>query len=219
MDTVTPRRIIVGISGPSCSGKTSLARRIGAHYPQNSEILDLDSFYRDREFVATLDHGHDNPQSVDFENAWGRLRQLQQGCAVEYPVYCYATHRVIGVRICQPRAVIVLEGLFVFADERLRSEMDLRIWLDSDDGDCLQRRIQRDTQERQRSAEDICSQYARDVAPGFEKYIKPLRRFADLALRNDAPQMGEFPVVLQQISALLGGEVACRVVERNDDGH
>lgn len=205
MGIAQPRPVVIGISGASCSGKTWLAHHICSQRPDQSENLDLDGYYRDLEHVAQLEHGHDNPDSVDFDRALEDLLLLKNGQAADLPVYCYETHCVKSFRTCHPRAMIVIEGLFIFAHPKLRDEIDVKIWMETRDDLRLERRIDRDTSRRERTIDEIQDRYARDVVPGYHKFIHPLRQYADVIVGNEGRNSDAVPLVVKLLWAYAGG--------------
>lgn len=176
---------LVGISGASCSGKSSLAACIHQQLPQISDVLELDGYYHSLERVLNIEHGHDNPQSLDLARACDDIRQLKSGRVIDLPVYDFEHHRVGSFRQCFPRPLILIEGLFAFAYPPLCAEFDLKLWIDSNEAIRKQRRMSRDTAKRERTPEEIQLRYARDVVPGYQKFIKPLSGFADIRIIND----------------------------------
>ncbi len=199
MEIDNARPLIVGISGASCSGKTWLANQICAQRPDDSERVDLDGYYRELEEIVHLEHGHDNPAAIDFDLALNDLICLKSGQAVNLPVYCYETHRVKAHRPCQPRAMILVEGLFVFAHPKLRDEIDIKIWLETNDDLRLTRRIDRDTARRERTIDEIRERYARDVVPGYHKFILPLREHADVIVGNEGHDASVVPPLVKLV--------------------
>jgi uridine kinase len=195
--------IVIGISGASCSGKSWMADKLHGHRPGDSQIIDLDGYYRELEAVRFLEHGHDNPESIHFEQAIRDLRQLKRGQPANLPVYCFETHKALGSRLCTPTAVIVMEGLFIFAWPELRELLDIKIWMETDQGLRLARRIDRDMTERERTLEEITERYRRDVVPGFNKFILPLRAHADFIVRNEGQDAEISPPSVQLVLTLL----------------
>jgi uridine kinase len=177
--------IIIGISGASCSGKSWLAERLHQQLVAQSQIIDLDGYYRDLQAVQLLEHGHDNPASIDFDQAIRDLAQLKSGHSVRLPNYSYETHQVEGFRHSRPTPVILIEGLFIFAHPLLRDAIDIKIWMETRDELRLERRIVRDTACRERTIEEIQERYQRDVAPGYRKFIQPLSAHADIIVTNN----------------------------------
>ena len=191
--------IVIGISGASCSGKSWLADTIRCQIGDHSEVLDLDGYYRNPHDVECLEHGHDNPLSIDFDRATNDLRHLKTGKNVHIPVYSFEIHQVTGTRPCAPKPLILVEGLFVFADSRLRDQMDLKIWIEASEDLRLNRRISRDISQRERTINEIQQRYARDVIPGYQKFIHPLRDHADVIVSNDEQDPHAIPRIVNLV--------------------
>ncbi len=121
------RAIVVGISGASCSGKTWFGQRVFREFSSEAVLIDLDGYYHDLSVVTGLEHGHDNPLSVDCGRAAEDLARLKQGSEIQLPVYDYERHQVGHHRTCQPRRVVLVEGLFAFAHQALRDQLNLKI--------------------------------------------------------------------------------------------
>jgi uridine kinase len=204
MGIAIARPIVVGISGASCSGKTWLANHIHRQQPDDSDIVDLDGYYRELIDVDGLEHGHDNPDSIDFERALNDLVRLKSGLAVNLPVYCYEEHRTKGTRECRPKSIVLVEGLFIFAHPALRDEIDLKIWMETDDELRLARRIERDTLRRERTIEEVRERYERDVVPGYRKFIRPLREHADVFVSNEGRDSSIVLPIVNMILAQIG---------------
>jgi len=182
------------IGGPTCSGKTTLARAIATALPTGAcSIITLDSYYRDLEhvpFEARATHNFDHPDSIDWELVTKHAEILARGEPVDAPEYDFASHgrRARAVTVV-PAPIIMIEGLLALHDRNLRVLADLRIFMHVDDATCLARRILRDTEERGRTEASIAAQYAATVRPMAERFILPTRVYADLDL-NGAVQLG-----------------------------
>lgn len=198
--TVTTQPLVVGISGASCSGKSWLAEKIHTLHDGRSQIVDLDGYYRAQSEVALLEHGYDNPDSINADLALADLGLLKSGQDANLPVYDYEAQRVVGYRRCEARPLILVEGLFVFAHPELRAAFDIKIWVEAGEDLRWSRRIDRDTSRRQLKVEEIESRYERDVLPGYRKYIRPLREHADLIICNNGQELTVIPL----IAKLLG---------------
>ncbi|MDB5385120.1 MAG: uridine kinase [Planctomycetaceae bacterium] len=197
------RPIVIGISGASCSGKSWLAEKIHGEKVNESQIIDLDGYYRELDAVAQLEHGHDNPDSINFEQALSDLRQLKAGQESQFPIYCYEQHKVKGFRLCSPTPVILVEGLFIFAHQQLRAEIDIKIWIETCEELRFTRRVQRDTSRRSRTVDEIRERYECDVIPGFQKFIKPLREHADIIVGNDGRDASQSPLFAKLVVAYV----------------
>jgi len=182
------RSFVVGIAGPSCSGKTALARRLAEKLPGRTAVIELDWYYRDQSGHSLDDIDVDVPEAIDDALAVVQLERLVDGHAVERPVYDYTTHARTGetVRV-EPAEFYIVEGLFTLYWDSLRRLLGASIYIDADHGICLARRIGRDTRERGRTLEEVMRQYHHRVRPMAEKFVVPTARHADLILPGTDP--------------------------------
>lgn len=204
------KSIVLGISGASCSGKTWLASKFKQLYPSVVTVFDLDGYYKDIAFVRTLEHRHDNPQSIDFESAIADLVKLKAGQEISLPIHDFETHTVTHHRSCAPAPIILVEGLFAFANQRFRKELDIKIWIDANADRRLERRYWRDTKERGREPDEVFERYTKDVQPGFEKHIRPMQNFADAVFLNDGRNKDVQPLFVEMLVAYLEKSVVAR---------
>jgi uridine kinase len=198
---------VIGISGASCSGKSWLARKLKEARPDAVTLFDLDSYYRAPDVVAALEYTHDNPAAINFDDAVADLLRLKNGQEIRMPFYNYETHRVDGTRTCAPAPIIVVEGMFVFASERLRKELGLKVWVDAGEDLRYERRMRRDTTERGRDVQDVRARYASCVTPGYQKYVAPLRRAADIVFENNGSDVTAHPLVIDLLLSKMGSGV------------
>lgn len=189
---MSPRPYLIGIAGPSCSGKSELACRLARRLGVDAaDVVALDSYYRDltvldprRRAACNFDH----PDALDHELFLQHLEALSQGESIEVPRYDFASHtRVAGTRRVRPGAVAIVEGLHVLHWSRARRRLDLKIFIDAADELCLRRRIDRDVRRRGRTLKFVRDQFAATVRPMYERYVHPARRFADLVLDGAGP--------------------------------
>ena len=178
-------KVIIGISGGSCSGKTWLANQIKSIRPQEVTIFDLDSYYKPQEYVSSLQYRHDNPEAINFELAIEQFRLLKNGEEITIPIYDFETHQIKGEKIIQPNPLIIVEGIFAFSHSWFKEQMDLKVWIDAKQEKCLARRIDRDIKQRGRSKEEVMHRYSRDVTPAYDNYIYPNRQDSDLFFENN----------------------------------
>jgi uridine kinase len=199
----TSEMTVIGISGASCSGKTWLAEKFQSLNPDKITLFDLDSYYRERHNVEGLDCKHDNPSAIDFGQAIKDLVLLKAGREVTIPIYNFDTHEKVGEKVCKPAPLIVVEGLFAFANKTFRNEIDIKVWVNAGDVLRHQRRVRRDTQERGRDVLEVLNRYEEDVVPGFEKFIKPLQEYADLVLENNGRNSDQKPLVVDMLMSYI----------------
>jgi uridine kinase len=187
MTTDHDRPILLGVAGGSGSGKTTVVRRlVEAIGPGAVVVLHHDSYYRDashlpREERARINYDH--PDALETDLLVEHLGRLLAGHAVEMPVYDFAEHvrRAETVRI-EPRPVIILDGILILWDARLRELMDVKLFVDADADVRLDRRLRRDMAERGRSAESVLTQYMATVRPMHLEFVEPSKRYADVII-------------------------------------
>jgi len=180
---------LVGIAGPSCSGKTELADRLAARL--DAVLITLDSYYRDLsqlEPALREELNFDHPGALDRDLMVAQLRSLAGGASIHVPVYDFTSHTRTGsVTTVGPRDWIIVEGLFTLYFDAVRELLNARIFIELDDASCLARRIARDTRLRGRSEDSVRKQYERTVCPMYERYVGPTRKHADIVVRGDDP--------------------------------
>jgi uridine kinase len=196
-----PSTALIGIAGPSCSGKTERARLLAAHL--GCPMLNLDLYYYD---LAHLPAGEraksnfDEPAILEFPLILKHAQALRRGEPVTAPRYDFATHtRQSGGVLVQPGRYVVLEGLFALHWPELRELYTLSVYVETPDSVCFERRFCRDQKERGRSPESIREQYDTWVRPMAEKWIYPTRQFAGLVVSGTEDMDG----ALKQILAAL----------------
>jgi uridine kinase len=201
--------ITLGVCGGTGSGKTTVARRIlervgadlVAHLPH-------DAYYKEAghlppEERATLNFDH--PDALDNDLLIEHLKELQAGRAVEIPVYDFMTHnrRAETLRV-EPQPVILVEGILIFADKRVRDLMDVKIYVDTDADLRLLRRLQRDIEERGRSISSVIHQYLSTVRPMHLEFVEPSKRYADVII----PEGGFNEVAIDMVASRLRALIA-----------
>jgi uridine kinase len=203
VDWNASERTVIGISGASCSGKTWLAEKFRSLNPNKITLFDLDSYYRERQNVEGLDCKYDNPKAIDFDKAIKDFVLLKAGREVIIPIYDFETHKKVGEKVCKPAPLLVVEGLFAFANQVFRDEIDIKVWVNAGDVLRHQRRVRRDTQERGRDVLEVLNRYEEDVVPGFERFIKPLQDYADLVLENNGRNSDQKPLVVDMLMSYI----------------
>lgn len=197
--------IIIGVTGGSGSGKTSVSRAIFSHFPEHSiMMLEHDSYYKDQSnlsFEERLTTNYDHPFAFDTDLLIEHLEKLLKYEAVEKPIYDYVAHTRSNQTVIQePREVIILEGILILEDERLRELMDIKVYVDTDDDIRIIRRIKRDMEERGRTLESVIEQYLTVVKPMYHQFIEPTKRYADVIV----PEGGENHVAIDLINTKVG---------------
>jgi len=199
----TPRApVALGVAGGTGSGKTTVARQIlRAVGRDRIATLAQDSYYRDIEWSSSEElhrHNFDHPDALDSDLFVAHVEQLKAGHAVEVPIYDFVAHRrTRQTERVEPRPVVLLEGILLFVEPRLRDLMDFKIYVDTDADVRLIRRIQRDRRDRGRDLDGILRQYLGTVRPMHLEFVEPSKRWADVIV----PEGGENRVALSMVIA------------------
>jgi uridine kinase len=180
--------LLIGIAGGTGSGKTTLAQYIINNYGEHLvSLMDTDSYYRDRSHLPLHERHHmnfDNPDALDIPLLFGHLKKLSEGTAIQKQVYDFATHTRRRETVCiEPKKIIVVEGILIFAVEEICTLFDLKIFLDEEADIRLLRRITRDVQERGRTVESVARQYLETVRPMHLQYVESSLYKADIILK------------------------------------
>ncbi|KLN96065.1 uridine kinase [Moellerella wisconsensis] len=200
---------IVGISGASASGKSlisntlyrELREKVGDH---NIGVIAEDCYYKDQSDVSMeerLKVNYDHPNSMDHSLLYQHIKTLKSGQPIELPQYDYVEHtrkpQTINFR---PKKVIIIEGILLLTDKRLREELDFSIFVDTPLDICLMRRIKRDVNERGRTLNSVIEQYNKTVRPMFLQFIEPSKQYADIIV----PRGGKNRVAIDILKAKIG---------------
>ncbi len=189
--------IVIGVTGGSGSGKTTVSRAIFDIFSGHSLLLlEQDSYYKDQShltFEERLKTNYDHPFAFDTELLLEHLDRLLNYEPIDKPVYDYVAHTRSPETIYQePKDVIILEGFLILEDPRLRERMDIKVYVDTEDDIRIIRRIKRDMEERGRTLDSIIHQYLTVVKPMHEQFIEPSKKYADIIL----PEGGENEVAI-----------------------
>ena len=187
---VSGRARVVGIAGPSCSGKTTLAQLLVERLGPRAARLPLDAYYRDLATLAPAlraDHNFDHPEALDHALLLRHVALLAEGRTVEVPLYRFDSHRRADRgRLLGPTDWLIVEGLFALHREELLELLDTRVFVDCDEAVCLSRRLRRDVRQRGRSADSVRAQFERTVRPMGRRFVLPTRSRAQLVLDGSA---------------------------------
>jgi len=207
---------IIGISGGSASGKTSVSKEIFHKMGfEDCLMITMDSYYRviSKEERANLSNfNFDHPSAFDFDLLLEQLRDILNGKPIEMPIYSFTTSsREEKTEKKLPTYLIIFEGIFALYDEKIRDLMDMKIFVDTDDDVRLARRIYRDVRERGRNLKGVIERYNKFVKPAYEEYIRPQRRFADVII----PKGSENKVAIDLVCNNLKYELDKRVSRKS----
>ena len=200
--------IIIGVAGGTGSGKTTVVRKIMERLPKGEVgVISQDSYYKDSSHVPVDERqkiNFDEPNAFDWELLLEHLQKLKKGQAVEMPTYSYLTcTRQAETEHMDPHDVVLVEGILVLTDRRLRNMMDIKVFVDADGDDRLIRVISRDCIERGRTPQMVIDRYERVLTPMHLKHIEPCKRFADLIV----PQGGHNEVAINLLTDYIHGQL------------
>jgi len=203
------KQLIIGIAGGTGSGKTTVTNKILEELDRDRvAVIQHDSYYRDIGFYGGTPPdsiNFDHPDSLETDLLIGHIQALRSGRAVEQPTYNFTNHRRLdATQRIDPREIIIIDGILIFVDKRLRELMDIRIFVDADADERLLRRIRRDMLERGRSLESVMQQYMRTVKPMHLEFVEPSKHWADIIIPRGAENTVAIDMVVAKIRLLLG---------------
>ena len=200
--------IIIGVTGGSGSGKTSVSRAILANFP-NAKIamIEHDSYYKDQShltFEERVTTNYDHPLAFETDLLINHLKELIADRPVDIPIYDYTQHTRSEKSYRQePQDVFIVEGILVLEDQRLRDLMDIKLFVDTDDDIRIIRRIKRDMQERGRSLDSIIEQYTKVVKPMYHQFIEPTKRYADIVVPEGVSNLVAIDLINTKVASIL----------------
>ncbi len=193
---------IIGLSGGSGSGKTTIVRRISEIVP-DFICLAQDSYYKSAEFMSNENitaFNFDHPAAFDTDLIVEHLQALKRGETIRVPVYDFVHHRRLPETVeVAPRSLVIFEGIMVFVDPRVRELLDLKLYVDTPDDIRFIRRLKRDISERGRTVDSVITQYLDVVRPGHFQFIEPTKAYADLII----PETGHNEKALQVLTSFM----------------
>lgn len=196
--------LIIGICGGTGSGKTTVVNKILNILPADHvAILSQDSYYKDNSNISVEERKHinfDHPDSIEFDLLYKHLKELKKGNSIEKPIYSYITCTRSAETIhIDSKNVILIEGILLFTDERIRNICNVKVFVDAPPDERLLRVIKRDIIERGRNVEQTLDRYIDTVKPMHEQFIEPTKRFADIIV----PLGGENTVAINILASTI----------------
>lgn len=200
--------VVIGVTGGSGSGKTSVTKAIYESFQGHSILLlEQDYYYKDQShlpFEERLKTNYDHPLAFDNDLLIDHVGQLLRYETIYKPVYDYSLHtRSSEVIEVQPKDVIILEGILVLEDERLRNLMDIKLYVDTDADLRIIRRLMRDIKERGRSIDSVIDQYVNVVRPMHNQFIEPTKRYADIIIPEGGHNHVAIDLMVTKIKTIL----------------
>jgi uridine kinase len=204
------RPFVIGIVGGSGSGKSTVARSLAAALPTESvAFIDMDAYYRNFAELPLAERRRmnwDHPDAFDWDLLVAQLTELGEGREIAKPVYDFVDHarRPETVRV-PPASVVVVDGILLFADERVRDLCDMKVFVDADADVRLIRRIRRDMRKRGRPLDEILDQYLTTVQPMHLQFVEPSKRYADVIVPRGGKNQVAIEMIVAKIRHRLGG--------------
>lgn len=198
------RMIIIGIAGGTGSGKTTVVTKIIDLLPKTEvSVISQDAYYKDNSHLPEDERAkinYDHPSSIEFDLMYEHIKALKEGQTVQEPIYSYVTHsRLSETKTVEPRKILIVEGILVFTNERLRNLFDMKMFVHADSDERLLRRLKRDILERGRSVQSVIEQYQTTLKPMHEAFIEPTKKYADLIV----PVGGDNHVAIDVIASMI----------------
>lgn len=196
--------IFIGIAGGTGLGKTTLTEHLKQHFGDDISVVHHDSYYKyqDRPFEERCKQNYDHPDAFETDLMVEQLKELKAGKAIRCPVYSYADHqRTSETELIQPSKVVIVEGILIFQDPRLREMLDIKIFVETDADVRILRRALRDVRDRGRTLESVITQYLTTVKPMHEQFVEPSRKYADIIVLEGGHNLVALDMIMQRIAS------------------
>ena len=201
------KSFVIGVAGASGSGKTTLCKEIVREIGEDKiAILPHDAYYRDqssKSFEERVTVNYDHPDSLETELLIQHIHHLRAGTAIDLRVYDYKLHtRAPDTVRIEPKPIILVEGILIFAEPSLRKLFDMKLFVDTEQELCFIRRLQRDVVERGRTVDSIIEQYLTTVRVSYLEFVEPSKRFADVIIPEGGMNTVAAEMVIARLKAL-----------------
>ncbi len=200
--------VIIGIAGGTGSGKSTIADAIQKEVKQDITIITQDSYYKSYVSMSLKERSkinYDHPQSLDNKLFINHIRSLKKGVPINMPTYNFETHLRTENKIPQkPTKIIIIEGILLFENPKIRELLDIKIFVDTDPDIRILRRIERDIKERGRNLESIIDQYRATVRPMHIEFVEPGKRFADVIIPEGGFNKIGIDMIIAKILNIIG---------------
>lgn len=200
--------VVIGVTGGTGSGKSTVARSIfQAIDEENIIIIEQDAYYKDQShltFDERIKTNYDHPLAFDTDLLIEHVKDLVDHKAIQKPIYNFSIHnREQETITISPRDIIILEGIMILEDARLRELMDIKIFVDTDADVRIIRRIVRDINERGRTLDSVIDQYLNTVKPAHDQFIEPTKKFADIIIPEGGYNRVAIDIMTTKIVAVM----------------
>lgn len=184
--------------------KTTLTEHLKQHFGDDISVVHHDSYYKyqDRPFEERCKQNYDHPDAFETDLMVEQLKELKAGKAIRCPVYSYADHqRTNETELIRPSKVVIVEGILIFQDPRLREMLDIKIFVETDADVRILRRALRDVRDRGRTLESVITQYLTTVKPMHEQFVEPSRKYADIIVLEGGHNLVALDMIMQRIAS------------------
>lgn len=201
--------VIIGITGGSGSGKTTIAHKIAEEFDDNDHVIIItqDSYYKDNTGIPMEERmkiNYDHPDAFDMPLLEKQLGQLLNRQAIEMPTYDFTAHTRSKKTVhVEPANIIILEGILVLFSKEIRDLMDIKVYVDTDDDIRFIRRLERDLKERGRSLDSVINQYLATVKPMYHQFIEPTKRYADIIVPEGGANNVAIDMLTTKVESIL----------------
>lgn len=203
--------VIIAVAGGSASGKTTVVEKIVSSFEcENVTVIKHDDYYKDQTDMSMEDRfkvNYDHPFSLDNDLMFKQIVELIKGNTIVKPTYDFEAHnRSSKTELIAPTQIIILEGILIMEDERIRDLCDIKLFVEADDDLRFIRRLTRDMAERGRSMESVIKQYLNTVKPMHFAFVKPTKRYADVIIPNDKEHDVAVDLIITKIKSIISAE-------------
>lgn len=205
------RPVIIAVAGGSASGKTTVVEEVISKLKKEFVVVIMhDDYYKEHNHLSLEERkmvNYDHPDSIDNELFLKHVNKLLKGEEINKPVYDFNTYsRLEKTEKITPKKVIILEGILVLTDKRIRELADIKLYVDLDSDMRFIRRMERDIKERGRTVESVVDQYLKTVKPMHHQFVEPTKRYADVIIPNDHKHDVAVDIIVSKINTILGEE-------------
>ena len=203
------RPIFIGITGGTGSGKSTIAKEIYRQFGEDCiAMIEQDSYYKDQSHLSMEDRvktNYDHPNAFDNNLLVSHLESLLNGHSIQKPSYDFSIHnRIEDTTKVEPKEIVIVEGILILEDPRIRELLDIKIYVDTDADVWIIRRMVRDINERGRTIESVINQYLNVVKPMHNQFTEPTKKFADLIIPEGGHNKVAIDIIVAKIKEVLG---------------
>jgi uridine kinase len=200
--------IIIGVFGGTGSGKTTIVNQIVSDFNTSDiQVISQDAYYKDNSNItydARCLLNFDHPEAIDFELLYQHLSALKNGETIEQPVYNFKTHnRTDKTLEISPKKILILEGILIMNYPKLRSLLDLKVFIDTNSDMRMERRVNRDISERGRTPKEVMDRYINTLKPMHDQFIEPMKIHADVVIENHENASINLDILIAKIKSLM----------------